>query len=141
MRTSELAASVKTTQSGVIVTTGPATVEPGRLDLVIVQGATFSLRIAWQDQSAQVRDITGYTARLKSRTTWGDTTAHVSLTSAAGITLSDGTQGYNIAIAMTATETAALTFLRDVYDLELVSGSTVTRLLEGSVTLRKEATT
>jgi hypothetical protein len=45
---------------------------------------------------------------------------------------------YNIKMSMTATATAALDFETAVYDLELVSGTTVTRLLEGIVTLSRE---
>jgi len=45
---------------------------------------------------------------------------------------------YNIKLSMTATATAALDFETAVYDLELVSGTTVTRLLEGIVTLSRE---
>ena len=45
---------------------------------------------------------------------------------------------YNIKLSMTATATAALDFETAVYDLELVSGAEVTRLIEGIVTLSKE---
>ena len=44
----------------------------------------------------------------------------------------------NIELSMTATATAALDFDTGVYDLELVSGTEVTRLLEGIVTLSRE---
>jgi len=45
---------------------------------------------------------------------------------------------YNIELSMSATATAALDFDTGVYDLELVSGTEVTRLLEGIVTLSRE---
>jgi len=44
----------------------------------------------------------------------------------------------NIEVSMTASATAALDFETAVYDLELVSGVAVTRLIEGIVTLSKE---
>ena len=44
----------------------------------------------------------------------------------------------NIEVSMTAAATAALDFEMAVYDLELVSGAEVTRLIEGIVTLSKE---
>ena len=44
----------------------------------------------------------------------------------------------NVNVSMTATATAALDFETAMYDLELTTGSTTTRLLEGIVTLSQE---
>ena len=43
-------------------------------------------------------------------------------------------------ISMSATNTAALSFDHAVYDLELVSGSVVDRIIQGRVKLAKEVT-
>ena len=48
--------------------------------------------------------------------------------------------GNNIIVTMTAANTAALDFDNAVYDLELVSGAAVDRIIEGRVFLSKEIT-
>ena len=84
-------------------------------------------------------DLTGYTARMHIRATLESTTALVTLTTEnAGITLG-GAAGTIIPLIL-ATATDDLTFDTAVYDLELISGTTVTRLLSGNVTLSKEVT-
>lgn len=55
-----------------------------------------------------------------------------------GLTLG-GTAG-TIAIAITATATAAVAAARYVYDLEIISGSTVTRLVQGAFFIAREVT-
>jgi hypothetical protein len=48
--------------------------------------------------------------------------------------------GNNIIVTMTAANTAALDFDNAVYDLELVAGAAVDRVIEGRVFLSKEIT-
>ena len=85
-------------------------------------------------------DLTGYSARMKIRDRVGGTVLE-SLTSDDNdiiITPSAGT----ISLVISATDTAAYTFVRGVYDLELVSLSgEVTELARGNVSLVKEVTT
>lgn len=84
-------------------------------------------------------DLTGYTARLKIRSSKSSTTVILSLTDVSGITISNVTK--TITVTMTPTQTAAFTFVTAVYDLELVSNTgPVTRLIEGKLTLDKEVT-
>jgi hypothetical protein len=45
-----------------------------------------------------------------------------------------------IGVFIDAERTAAFNFNKAIYDLEIVSGSIVTRLIEGNVTLTKEVT-
>ena len=85
--------------------------------------------------------IASCTARLMIRSTaeaTGDPL--VSLTSSAGITLDD--TEHTITITISATDTAAYTFTRGVYDLELVvtATSVVTKLLSGNVIVSEEVT-
>lgn len=106
--------------------------------IFIKQGATFQITITWEVGGALV-DITGYTARLQARTSIAVTTTFISLTDGAGLTLG-GVAG-TIIVDLTAAETAAITETIGVYDLELESpGGTVTRLLQGSVTINQEVT-
>jgi len=80
-------------------------------------------------------DLTGYTARMDFKAV-GQAT--VSLTTASGLTLAaDG----SISVAISATATAAMGAAVYSYDLEIVSGSTVTRVCEGRATVSPNITT
>jgi len=79
-------------------------------------------------------DLTGYTARMDLVAS-GQT--KVSLTQTSGITL-DATG--NITITLSATTTAAMAATTYSYDLELVSGATVTRVVEGKATVNPNTT-
>ena len=112
----------------------------GRYDIMIEQGATFSLPISYKDSTGSVVDLVagdGYTARMMIKESAGGT-AIISLTSSSGITLASS--GNNIVIEISATDTAAMDFDNAVYDLEIVSGTEVTRVLEGKVKLSREIT-
>lgn len=105
--------------------------------LVIQQGATFQRTVTWKDENGAAINLTGYTARLQIRETADATSTLVSLTDSSGIVL--GGSAGTIAITISATATAAFTWTRAVYDLELVTaGGIVTRLLEGSVSVTPE---
>lgn len=116
--------------------------QAGQLNLVIEQGTTFSPQFTYTDSATPpvAIDLTGYTARMQIRQKRTSTTfLHELTTENGGITLG-GALG-TIDLLISATDTAAFTFSTGVYDLELINGSgAVQRLLEGSVTLRKEAT-
>ena len=112
----------------------------GRYDITIEQGATFSLPISYKDSTGSVVDLVsgdGYTARMMIKESAGGT-AIISLTNSSGITLA--ASGNNIVIEISATDTAAMDFDNAVYDLEIVSGTEVTRVLEGKVKLSREIT-
>jgi hypothetical protein len=111
----------------------------GTYNIIIEQGATFARTLTWQADSANV-NLTGYTARMMIRSTIDDSSTIVSLTTEnGGITL--GGAAGTIALLISATATAALTAGTAVYDLELISASSVvTRLLQGSVTIAREVT-
>jgi hypothetical protein len=114
---------------------------PGVLDLNCYQGANFDYTLTWQSGGTAV-NLTGYSARMQVRDSYDAGTAIVSLTNDTGITLG-GTAG-TIAIALTATQTAALDGTPNtqaIYDLELVSGAGyVTRLVEGRFYIYPEVT-
>lgn len=110
---------------------------PGNYDLTIVQGATLDLLLTYKDDAGVVINLTGYTARLKIRTAVAGSEL-VSLTEADGLVL--GGAAGTIRIQRSAAQTAAYTWSRAVYDLELISGAVVTRLVEGNVLVRPEIT-
>jgi hypothetical protein len=108
-------------------------------DLCVQQGATFRRVITWKADGALV-NLTGYTARMQIRATAEASTALIELTTENGRIALGGSAG-TITLTISATDTAALTSGRGVYDLELVSGSgIVTRLLQGAVTISRNVT-
>jgi hypothetical protein len=108
-------------------------------DLCIPQGATFSRVIRWKADGANV-NLTGYTARAQIRPSASSATTTLSLTTENTRIALGGTAG-TITLSISATDTAAITAGRYVYDLELVSaGGIVTRLLQGIVTVSANVT-
>lgn len=110
----------------------------GLANLIIEQGSTFDQTVTWQNADGTPKNLTGYTARMQVRA-GPSSTAVVDLTTEnGGITITALTG--LIALTITATATAALSTGTAVYDLELITGSTVTRLLEGCMTVAAEVT-
>jgi hypothetical protein len=108
-------------------------------DILIEQGATYSQLITYKDNGVAV-NLTGYTARMQVRATLESASTLVELTTANSRIALGGTAG-TITLTISATDTAALTAGRGVYDLELVSGSgIVTRLLQGVATISRNVT-
>lgn len=107
------------------------------LNLSILQGETYTLAMTWNIDAAPV-NLTGYTARMQLRARRDSTATLVSLTSSSGIAL--GGSAGTITVTLTATQTSALPVGSAVYDLELVNGATVRRLLEGTVLVSGEVT-
>lgn len=115
---------------------------PGRYTLNIYKGMDLDLTFTYRDTAGALVNLTGYTARMKVRAS--DGSFPVSLTdggAANGITLGAGAG--TIRVQRTAAQTAAYSFSRGVYDLELEVTATgiVTRLLEGDVIAHAEVTT
>lgn len=102
------------------------------------QGATLALQCIYKDAEGDLVNLTGYTARLQVRATHQSTTALLALTDGSGLTL--GGAAGTIDIEASAGQTTSLKPGTYVYDLELVTGATVTRLLEGAFTVTPEVT-
>lgn len=122
----------------------------GRYSFIIEQGATTNIQINWTDDSGSAIDLTGYHARMQVRPSVESDTIYLSLSSSlqsdgTGLNLS-GSNGTtplssgSLAIYMSADVTEDLNFNEAFYDLEMVNGSVVTRLLEGKVKLSKNVT-
>lgn len=86
-------------------------------------------------------DLTGYTARMRIRNKVRGAELTAPLTTESGQILLDPA-ARTITLLLSATTTAAFTFSRGVYDLEMVSPTeVVTSIAEGPVTVHKEITT
>ena len=123
----------------------------GNYTFTIEQGATTDFEVVWTDSAGSRVDLSAYSARMQIRSDYGSSgTLYASLTSTVssdgtGLNLS-GSSGNNpmssgsIGIVISAASTSAFTFDEARYDIEMVSGSYVTRLLQGKVKLSKEVT-
>lgn len=119
---------------------------PGRYDgLVIYQGATFDVTFTWRQTAVPPAllglpvDLTGYTARMQARVAIASTDTLIDLTTENGKLILGGMDG-TVRLLLSDVETAALTWSRGVWDLELDSGGDVTRLLYGRIRVSKEVT-
>ena len=107
---------------------------PSRHDMKIYQGETWTVSMQILDINDDPVDFTGYSAGFAIRNRPGDPDAQVTLASGTGITI-DAPNG-QIALTLTAAQTAALAFSQAVYDLFVKSaGGTVTYLLFGDIEL------
>ena len=106
------------------------------LNQIIDQGSTFSKSITvYQTDGATVQDLTAYTPSSQLRKNY-TSTAYTTINA----TNNSPTNGI-IVMSLTAVQTAALKSGRYVYDLQIThSDSTVTRVIEGVITIRPEVT-
>ena len=107
----------------------------GKYNFTLEQGATFSREITVQD-SGSAMNLTGYTPRMQMRSTHDSSSIALTFDTS----ISNASQG-KIQISKAATDTAAIEEGIYVYDLEIESGGgTITRLMEGNVTVTPEVT-
>jgi hypothetical protein len=123
----------------------------GKYTFIIEQGATTDFEVVWKDSAGTPINLSSYQARMQIRSGYGSSaTLYANLSSSldadgTGLNLS-GSNGLNplssgsIGIFISAASSSNFTFGEARYDLEMVSGSYVTRLLEGKVKLSKEVT-
>ena len=107
----------------------------GTYNFILEQGATFN-RILTVKENNSAMNITNYTVASKMRSTHDSGTVVGTFT----CTISDATAG-EITMQMTNSTTAAIEEGIYVYDLEITnSAGTVTRLMEGNITVNPEVT-
>lgn len=106
----------------------------------IEQGATLLKPVAWKDSTGAAVNLTGYTARMQVRQSASAEEVLLELStenSKISLTPLTGT----ITLIFSAATTAAIDWKRGKYDLELISpDGTVTRLIEGEITVSREIT-
>jgi len=110
---------------------------PGKVNFVCPQGSTFSRTLTYKLDDTPV-NLSGYTARLQVREYHYSDDFIANLTSSSGITL--GGSAGTITVSMAASATESFVPGDYVYDLEIVTGGTVTRLIEGKFTVTPEVT-
>jgi len=122
----------------------------GKLSFTIEQGSTLDYEIVYSDPTGSIIDLTGYGGRMMIRPDKASETVYLSLSSSlqadgTGLNFS-GSNGTtspmsgSIGLFISAASSSLLNFDKGVYDLEIYSGSYVTRILEGYVQLSKEVT-
>ena len=103
------------------------------------QGAQWTLTVVYDNNNGTPIDLTGYTARMQVRPKFGSDNAVLTLSSpSSGIVITPLTG--TLALTATTVQTAAIDGGFYVYDLEITSGGVVTRLMQGSVTVRDQVT-
>lgn len=112
---------------------------PGKYNMVCPQGSTFNQELTYSINSVNV-NLTGYSARMQVREKHTSTSTILSLTTANGGLVLGGSAG-TISINIPSTTTASITAKEYVYDIELVSPSSiVTRIIEGRFIVTPEVT-
>lgn len=122
----------------------------GKYSFVLEQGSTFNVEIQYKDATGSAIDLSNYSGKMQVRPTTASDTVYLTLSSSlngdgTGLNFS-GSNGStppdsgSIGIFVSAASSSALDFTEAVYDLEITSGSIVTRILEGKVKLSKEVT-
>lgn len=109
-------------------------------DFEIEQGASFALAFVWKDGDGIPVPLTGYKARMQVRASVSAPVVLLELTTENGLLVIEPAAG-RVAIALDPVTTAAMTWKRGVYDIELVSPTdSVARLVAGSITVSREVT-
>lgn len=122
----------------------------GRYSFLIEQGSTLNLELQYKDSSGNPIDLSSYGGRMQIRPSQASSTVYITLSSSlqadgTGLNFS-GSNGTtpptsgSIGIYISAISSSLLDFDTGLYDLEIHSGSIVTRILEGQVKLSKEIT-
>jgi hypothetical protein len=114
-------------------------VPAGFYNITAEQGATLSRTITWRDTNGQPINLTNYTARMQVRSDYESTTVILDFTTQNGAITLGGVLG-TITITASAEAMSAVSSGSYVYDLELVFGSVVTRLIQGTFAVNVEVT-
>ena len=116
----------------------------GKYDISIEQVATCTLSMSYKNSAGAVQDLSsGYTSRMNIRESVGGT---IIASTESGdspkntLSIALAASGNNIIVTMSAANTTSLDFNNAVYDIELVSGAEVERVIEGRASLAKEVT-
>lgn len=108
-------------------------------NLRIDQGTTFTSDVTVTDNDGSAFNLLGYTAQAKMALGYSSTRTRVTITAV----VSDVANGV-VTLSLTADQTSALEApARYVYDVEITrtSDSTITRVIEGIITVHPQVTT
>jgi len=108
-------------------------------DISTEQGSSLSRVVTYNDESGNPVNLTGYTARMQVRPRASSGFVYLSLTSPSGGLTLGGTTG-TITILVDGSVTSAIPAGRYVYDLEVVNGVYVDKVMGGDFLLSAEVT-
>jgi len=111
----------------------------GTYDIEWHQGDTFDLTLTWRDANQDPVDLSTYTARMQLRTSADAATNDLELTTENGRIALGGTTG-EVRLIVDAVTMAALTAGSYKYDLEMIVGATVRKILKGKFKVIAEIT-
>jgi hypothetical protein len=104
-----------------------------KANIILDQGTTFLTTITVENDEGEPINLADYTCRAQMR-------KHYTSSNAVSFTAEAGADG-NITLSLTANQTSNIIPGRYVYDVEVISNTnTVTRLVEGIVTVTPEVT-
>jgi LEA14-like dessication related protein len=107
-----------------------------KANIVVDQGTTFTTALNLTDDNDQAIDLTGYTVEAQIRK-WYTSSNSVSF----AVTVPTPSNGV-INLSLTANVTSAMDYGRYVYDvISITDSGTVTRIVEGILTVTPEVTT
>jgi len=105
-----------------------------KANITIDQGTDFSTEIDVLDENGDVVDLTGYSGAAQMR-------KHYTSSTSTAFNVAINASGGTVTLSMNAATSANVTAGRYVYDCELTSsGNTVSRLVEGIVTVTPQVT-
>lgn len=104
-----------------------------KANLVIDQGATFSADLDITDENGDIINLTGYTASSQIRK-WYTSSKFVEFATAVNTDIGV------ITLSLTANQTASMTAGRYVYDVEITDNITISRIVEGIITVNPNVT-
>lgn len=111
----------------------------GIYNITMDQGAQWTLQVVYDNNNGTPFDLTGYTARMQVRPKFGSDNAVLTISSpSSGIVITPLTG--TLVLTATTAQTGDIPGGFYVYDLEISSGGVVTRLMQGSVTVRDQVT-
>ena len=111
----------------------------GIYNTTIDQGSVWSVIFVYKDPNDNPINLTGFTAAMQLRQTYESAVADLTLTTSNGGIVITGATG-TITVTATDEQTEALTPGDYVYDLELTSGSNISRLVQGQITVAEQVT-
>jgi len=104
---------------------------------IIEQGATFSKVLTLKDSAGSLVNLTNYSSAEMDLRASPETSAVILTLTTSNSTIALGGTAGTVTLTITAANTAGLTAGDGVYDLEIVSGSIITRILEGTYSIRR----
>ena len=104
-----------------------------KANLVIDQGATFSTDLTLTDENGDALNLNGYSSNSQLRK-WYTSSNSVAFSTAVN------TDSGVITLSLTSDQTANIAAGRYVYDVEISNGTTISRVVEGIITVTPNVT-